>query len=426
MNSDDQVLDHFAGTVARQPGIVERFTRKAVTSALQALDDCVLVIHDGDERMVFGRGSGDLHATLRVHDPAFWSMTALGGSIGAAEAYLRGMWDCDDLSGLIRVLVRNQDALKRMEGGLARVAGLLQRLLHRLSDNTRRGSRRNIAAHYDLGNDLYRLFLDPTMSYSCGIFERHECSMEAASIAKFDHICTSVGLTPEMHLLEIGTGWGGFAIHAARKYGCRVTTTTISDQQYAMAEERIRTAGLADRITLLKKDYRDLTGEYDRLVSIEMIEAVGHRHLPTFFQVCGDRLKPDGLALIQAICLPDRIYDNYVRTPDFINRYIFPGGCCPSPGAMAAAVAGNTDLRLLRQEDFSRHYARTLREWRASFAAHLPEVRALGYDERFIRMWEYYLCYCEGGFEEEFTTLLQLLYAKPGYRSTMYAGALHE
>ena len=422
MNSDDQVLDPLPGSAARRPGVVERFARQMVTAALLAIDDGKLVILDRDERLLFGTERGGLNATVRVGDPAFWPMVAFGGSIGAGEAYLRGMWECDDLTALIRILVRNQGAQQRMEGRLARVSGIVQRLLHRLNDNSHHGSRRNIAAHYDLGNDFYQLFLDPTMAYSCGIFEQSDSTMEEASIAKFDHICRALGLGEGMTLLEIGTGWGGFAIHAARHYGCRVTTTTISARQHALARERIHAAGLQDRITLLQQDYRDLTGQFDRLVSIEMIEAVGHRHLPAFFRVCSDRLKPDGLALIQAISVPDRIYATYIRTPDFINRYIFPGGCCPSPGAMAATVAEHTDLRLLRQEDFSRHYARTLREWRATFTARVPEVRALGYDERFIRMWRYYLCYCEGGFEEEFTTLLQLLYAKPGYRTGTVTG----
>ena len=417
MNSDDHVLAPLPERAARQAGVFERFARGTVAAALQGIDDGMLIFHEREECMVFGTEGCELQATVRVHDPAFWTMTAFGGTIGAAEAYLRRMWDCDDLTALIRIMVRSQNSQRRMESGNARVAALVQRILHQLNDNTRGGSRRNIAAHYDLGNDFYQLFLDPTMAYSCGIFEKSNSSMEAASIAKFDHICRALELTEGMRLLEIGTGWGSFAIHAARNYGCRVTTTTISAEQHALARQRVREAGLEGRITLLAKDYRDLTGEYDRLVSIEMIEAVGHRRLPSFFRVCSDRLKPDGLALIQAICVPDRIYGNYLRHPDFINRYIFPGGCCPSPGALAAAAAGHTDLRLLRQEDFSSHYARTLREWRKAFNNHLSDVRALGFDERFIRMWDYYLCYCEGGFVEEFTTLLQLLYAKPGYRS---------
>ncbi len=254
------------------------------------------------------------------------------------------------------------------------------------------------------------------MAYSCGVFPRRESTLEEASVAKFDRICRKLGLSPGMELLEIGTGWGGFAIHAAREYSCRVTTTTISARQHDLAAERIRESGLEGRITLLGQDYRDLRGSFDRLVSIEMIEAVGDRHLPAFFRVCGERLKADGMALIQAITVPDRIYDRYVKTPDFISRHIFPGGCCPSLGAMARAAASETDLRLTGLEDLTPHYARTLREWRAAFRANLPAVRALGYDERFVRMWDYYLAYCEGGFAEQYSGLLQLLYAKPDCR----------
>jgi cyclopropane-fatty-acyl-phospholipid synthase len=283
---------------------------------------------------------------------------------------------------------------------------------HRLNDNSRRGSRRNIAAHYDLGNDFYRLFLDPTMAYSCGFFAGPDSTLEEASVAKFDRICRKLRLLPGMSLLEIGTGWGGFALHAARHYGCQVTTTTLSQQQHDYALARVRAAGLADRITLLLEDYRELAGQFDRLVSIEMIEAVGHRHLPTFFAVCGKRLKPTGMGLIQAITVPDREYPRYLKTPDFINRYIFPGGCCPSLAALAQAAA-TTDLALVHREELTPHYALTLREWRRAFQERLGEVRALGYDERFIRMWDYYLCYCEGGFAEQFTGLWQLLYAKP-------------
>jgi cyclopropane-fatty-acyl-phospholipid synthase len=309
-------------------------------------------------------------------------------------------------------MVRNREVQDRLEGGLARLAGVIQRLLHRLNDNTLNGSRRNIAAHYDLGNDFYRLFLDPTMAYSCGVFERPDSTLHEASLAKFDRICGKLGLAAGMSLVEIGTGWGGFALHAARHYGCRVTTTTISRQQYDYTAAQIAAAGLADRVTLLQKDYRELQGQFDRLVSIEMIEAVGHRHLPTFFTACARLLKPDGIALLQAITVPDRVYPRYCKTPDFINRHVFPGGCCPSLAAMNAAAAVATDLALVDLEDLTPHYVLTLQHWRRAFQGRLDAVRALGYDERFIRMWDYYLAYCAGGFSEHFTGLLQLLYVK--------------
>lgn len=413
MRITGQACSGYAGTGEGAPGPLERLARALLLKSLEAISSGHLSLVDRGRRMEFGDPRSDLSATIRVQGPAFYRRAVLGGTIGAAESYMDGDWDCDDLPALVRIMVRSQEAQERLEGGLAKLAAPLRRLLHRLNDNTRRGSRRNIAAHYDRGNDLYRLFLDPTMAYSCGIFERDDSTMEEASVAKFDRICQRLRLGPGMELLEIGTGWGGFAIHAARHYGCRVTTTTISRQQFALAAERIREAGLGDRITLLQQDYRDLTGVFHRLVSIEMIEAVGHRHLPAFFDVCCRRLRPDGMGLIQAITVPDRIYDRYVNTPDFINRYIFPGGSCPSPGALARAVAA-TDLRLVHREDLTHHYVRTLQEWRRAFHGNLEAVRSLGYDDRFIRMWDYYLAYCEGGFAERFTGVEQLVYARPG------------
>jgi len=373
---------------------------------------------EAGEQVQFGLPGAEPGACIFVNDPAFYRMVVLGGSLGAAEAYLQGRWDCDDLPALIRIMVRNQAAQESLEGGLASFFSVYQRLLHLLNENTRSGSRKNIAAHYDLGNDFYQLFLDPTMAYSSAIFETPDSTLEEASKAKFDRICRKLELKPGMTLLEIGTGWGGFAMHAAQNYGCHVTTTTISSQQHAYVEQLVACNGMSGRITLLKQDYRDLSGKYDRLVSIEMIEAVGHRHLPEFYRVCGERLKPEGAALIQVITMPDHAYEKYLRSPEFINRYIFPGGCCPSLTAMSEAAA-STDLRLINLEDIAGHYARTLRHWRSNFHGALDKVRGLGYPERFIRMWDYYLCYCEGAFEERFTGCLQLLYTKPESRLVM-------
>ncbi|MGD2113022.1 MAG: cyclopropane-fatty-acyl-phospholipid synthase family protein, partial [Gammaproteobacteria bacterium] len=288
---------------------------------------------------------------------------------------------------------------------------LLQRLLHR---NTLRGSRRNIEAHYDLGNDLFELFLDETMMYSCGIFTRPGATLQEASEAKLDAICRKLQLGPDDHVLEIGTGWGGFALHAARHYGCRVTTTTISRQQYEHAAQRIRAAGLEDRITLLFDDYRLLEGSYDKLVSIEMIEAIGHRNFNTYFRKCSELLKPDGMMLLQSITIADQRYAQARNAIDFIQRYIFPGGCLPSNAALAGAVAGSTDMRIFDLQDIGPHYATTLRHWRKRFLSRIEQVRRLGYPERFIRMWEYYLCYCEGGFRQQSIGTVQLLLTRPG------------
>lgn len=416
MNENEQTCSTCHDNATPPTGIINRLARGLVLKSLEQVCQGHLIFIDRDERLEFGQPGSELTGTVRVQHPDFYRRVALGGTIAAGEAYMDGLWSCSDLTSLVRIMVRNQGAQQQLEGGVARLTVPLQRLLHRLNDNTRNGSRRNIAAHYDLGNDFYQLFLDPTMAYSCGIFERADCSLEEASTAKFDRICRKLELTPGMQVLEIGTGWGGFAIHAAQHYGCYVTTTTISRQQHDHSAERIAAEGLGNKITLLQQDYRDLSGQFDRLVSIEMIEAVGHRHLPTYFRTCAERLKPDGAGLIQAITMPDYLYDRYLDAPDFINRYIFPGSCCPSLHAISDAVARSTDLRLNHLEDLSPHYARTLREWRNAFHANLEQVRGMGFDDRFIRMWEFYLCYCEGGFAERFTGVIQLLFSKPGYR----------
>jgi cyclopropane-fatty-acyl-phospholipid synthase len=275
------------------------------------------------------------------------------------------------------------------------------------------GSRKNILAHYDLGNDFYALFLDPTMTYSCGIFEKAQSTLEEAAIAKYDRICKKLQLKPGDRVLEIGTGWGGFAVHAVRNYNVHVTTTTISDAQYQYAEARFREARLQGRITLLKKDYRDLRGQFDKLVSIEMIEAIGHHYFDTFFNVCSRLLHEKGMMVLQAITIQDQEFQRYVRSVDFIKRYIFPGSCLTSITAMAGSVARATDLKIFHLEDITPHYARTLNEWRRRFFDNIDQVRAMNFPETFLRMWEYYLCYCEGGFSERYIGDVQMLLTKP-------------
>jgi len=353
---------------------------------------------------------------VHVHDPRFYSEIAFGGSIGAGEAYMQGYWSVDDLTALVRILLQNRAVLDGMEGGAARVTAPLQQALHWAARNTRTGSRRNIAAHYDLGNEFFRLFLDPTLMYSSAVFERAGMTLEEASLAKLDRICRKLDLQPQDHVLEIGTGWGGFALHAARHYGCRVTTTTISRQQHELAQERIAAAGLGDRITLLFEDYRDLAGQYDKLVSIEMIEAVGHRYYDAYFRQCSALLKPAGMMLLQAITIADQHYDAARKSVDFIQRHIFHGSCIPSVTVMNDAVARVTDMRLYHLEDIGPHYATTLRHWRENLLANLDQVRALGYPEEFIRKWEFYFCYCEGGFAERAIGDVQMLLVKPWAR----------
>jgi len=288
--------------------------------------------------------------------------------------------------------------------------------LHWFNRNTRAGSRKNIAAHYDLGNDFYELWLDPKMMYSSAYFDTPTTSLEVAATTKLERICEKLDLCETDSVVEIGTGWGGFAIFAARHYGCKVTTTTISKQQYEMASERVRQAGLEDRITLLFDDYRDLEGQYDKLVSIEMIEAVGHQFHDSFFKKCCELLKPDGQMLLQAITIADQQYDQYVRSVDFIRRYIFPGGCLTSVTDMTNVMTRHTDMRLLHAEDIGPHYARTLQRWHKRFIAKLDAVRELGYPETFVRMWEFYLCYCEAAFIERSIGTVQMLIMRPGAR----------
>ena len=359
--------------------------------------------------------------TLRVLDPRFYRHAAFGGSVGAGEAYIRGYWTCDDLTTLIRIMVLNRATLERMESGWARLHRPAMRLLHWLHRNSKRGSARNIAAHYDLGNALYQLMLDPTMAYSCGIFADEHTTLEQASKAKFDAVCRKLSLGPNERLLEIGTGWGGFAIHAAQNYGCHVTTTTISKEQFDYVRERVDRAGLSSRINLLFEDYRDLQGRYDKLVSIEMIEAVGARYLPTFFRRCSELLEHNGAMLLQAITIQDQLYKRALRSVDYIQRFIFPGSFIPSVTAMLRAISSATDLKLFHLEDIGPHYARTLAQWRRNFFAHLDEVRRLGYPETFVRLWEFYLCYCEVGFAERQLGDVQMLLTKPGCRQPALA-----
>jgi len=382
---------------------------------LGAIADGALRIEDGAERLQFGALTArcPLSATVRVHDPRFYTELAFGGSIGAGEAYMSGYWSTDDLTAVMRVLISNMSVVDGMEGGLARFGAPLRKALHWAAHNSRRGSRRNISAHYDLGNEFFRTFLDRTLMYSAAIFERTGMSLEKASLAKLDRICRRLELKPVDHLLEIGTGWGAMALHAAGHYGCRVTTTTISREQYELARERIDAAGLADRITLLQEDYRDLRGQYDKLVSIEMIEAVGYRYYDAYFRQCGALLKPDGMMLLQAITIADQRYESARNAVDFIQRHIFPGSCIPSVTVITDAVTRVTDMRLVDLLDIGVHYATTLRCWRENLFANLEQVRALGYPEEFIRMWEFYFCYCEGGFIERVIGDAQMLFIKP-------------
>ncbi len=421
-----QSAEHFAPRLDdRRYGGLDRFLRQRLLDQMATLQGRPLRIIDALGSTELAPGSNPAGAiTIHVRDPGFYRAVAANGSVGAGESYMDGHWTCDDLVGLVQLLVRNRAMLDRMETGWARVGGIAMRGLHALRANTRDGARRNIAAHYDLGNEFFRLFLTDDLMYSSALYAGDDDTLEQASARKLDRICEKLRLQPGDRVVEIGTGWGGFALHAARHYGCHVTTTTISREQHALAERRVAEAGLQDRVTLLLEDYRDLQGQYDKLVSIEMIEAIGAPFLDTYFGKLGSLLKPDGLALVQAITIEEHRYTSALNSVDFIKRHVFPGSFIPSIVAMLGSKARSTDLALVQLEDFGSSYARTLQAWRQRFMARLPEVRAQGFDERFVRMWEFYLAYCEGGFRERSIGVAQLLLAKPGSRDAEFLAGL--
>jgi cyclopropane-fatty-acyl-phospholipid synthase len=394
---------------------IDRLGRKIVHARLENLQGGRLIITDCIGRRAFG-GKKGLRVFVNVTDSRFYGRVAFGGAIGAAEAYMQGYWTCNDLTRVVQLLLRNRDVLDDMDSGLARIAAPARKLFHRVNRNTKAGSRRNIAAHYDLGNDFFSLWLDPTMMYSAAVFERDGMTLKEASEAKLERICRKLELTADDHVLEIGTGWGGFAVYAARHFGCRVTTTTISREQHEYARARVAAEGLQDRVKLLLEDYRDLEGKFDKLVSIEMIEAVGHEYMDSYFEHCARLLKKDGMMLLQAITIADQRYSSALKSVDFIQRYIFPGGFLPSVTAILASVTRATDLRIYHLEDIGAHYAETLRRWRDAFASNLNRIWSMGYGEEFLRMWHYYYCYCEGAFIERAIGNVQVLFVKPGAR----------
>jgi cyclopropane-fatty-acyl-phospholipid synthase len=402
-----------------RPGMLAGLGRRLLLGQLADLRDGELTLVEPDgTRHRFGARTPrlDVAVTLEVLHPQLYADAAFGGTVGAGEAYIRGLWRCDDLTGLVRLFVANRGLMDGMDSGWARLSRPLHKVFHWLNRNSREGSARNIAAHYDLGNPLYELMLDPTMAYSCGIFADDHATLEQASLAKFDAVCRKLGLRQGDRVVEIGTGWSGLALHAAGKYGAKVTTTTISREQHEYAREKIARAGLGDRITLLLEDYRDLKGRFDKAMSIEMIEAVGADYLDTYLAKCSSLLEPHGAMLLQAITIQDQHYEQARRSVDYIQRYIFPGSFIPSVQAISASLTRATDLKIFHLEDIGPHYARTLREWRRNFMGQLDKVRALGYPDSFVRMWEFYLCYCEGGYMERQLGDVQLLLTKPGCR----------
>ena len=417
MNNNNLTNESLTKPIKRKPRStwIQNFARKQVIARLRHLQKGHLTLIENGIKHEFGNDNS-LAATVTVHDAHFYGEIAFGGSIGAGEAFMLGYWTSDNLSNVIRIMAANQGVMDALEGGYQWASKPFLKVLHWLNRNTQDGSRKNIAAHYDLGNDFFKLWLDPSMMYSSAIFSPLNCSLEAASNKKLQVICDKLDLKPTDHVIEIGTGWGGFAIYAAKNYGCKVTTTTISQQQYAEAKLRVNAENLQDKITLLLNDYRDLAGQFDKLVSIEMVEAVGHQFYDTYFAKCASLLKPNGMALIQAITITDQRFEAAKISVDFIQRYVFPGSNIPSITAMLTSITKASDLKLYNLEDIGPHYATTLRKWRENFFTNIESIRKLGYSEEFIKMWEFYLCYCEGGFAERVLGDVHLLLVKPENR----------
>jgi len=392
--------------------------KRLILRKLSLLSNGVLEAKDGEETYSFGSSQNGQTEPVQiiVHSQHVYQRMMFNGVLGAAEAYMEGEWTTPDLVSVIQFFSQNIDELQAVNAQRSVFNRAAMTSLSWLHRNTLQRSKKNISAHYDLGNDFFSLFLDPTMLYSSAIYEREDMSLEQASVAKLDRLCRKLDLKPSDHLLEIGTGWGAMAVYAAQTYGCKVTTTTISEEQYQYANALVKQLGLDKQVAVLKKDYRDLEGSYDKLVSIEMIEAVGHQFFQQYFQVCSKLLKPHGAMAIQAITIPDQRFTQAAKNVDFIKRYIFPGGCLPSLGVITKHIAKDTDMVIADVADITQHYATTLATWRKSFFEQIDQVRQQGFDERFIRMWDYYLCYCEGGFKERIIGTHQIVFHKPGYR----------
>lgn len=400
--------------VRKQANWLDKRCRSLVFSVLAKIDYGQIELVDNGQRFLFPEFAENksLLGRINIHDTSVYRDFVKGGSIGAAEAYIAGKWSSPDLTAVIRIFARAQQQTDALEQKKPWLTKLKYALLHRSNRNSQAGSKKNILAHYDLGNELYSRFLDPQMMYSSAIYPQEGATLAEAQQHKLLTICQRLELKASDHLLEIGTGWGGLAIYAAQHYGCKVTTTTISDAQYAYAKQRIEELGLTEQITLLKKDYRDLTGEYDKLVSIEMIEAVGFEYLPSFFQQCNQRLKPGGKLLIQSITIADQRFDYYKHNVDFIQRYIFPGGFLPSVTVLTQNLTQHTELVTESISDIGLDYAKTLAHWREAFLNAWSELTQFGYDEKFKRLWLYYFAYCEGAFLERSTSTVHLLARK--------------
>lgn len=397
-----------------------QFLRRALAGILEALDVGEITVTEGSVKATYGAGPPKIH--LRVHNARFYRRVLLGGTVGAGESYMDGDWSCNDLVGLVRTILANRDLHAGLGGPKSWLTEAIARVGHLCRRNSLGGSRRNISAHYDLSNTFFSTFLDPTMMYSSAVFDEEDQTLEQASLAKLDRLCQKLELRPNDRLLDIGTGWGGLALHAAQHFGCHVTTTTISDEQYGHAQERVDRLGMSDQIEVLKRDYREIEGRFNKIVSVEMIEAVGHHYLDAYFRQCDHLLEEGGLFALQAITIEDQRYARSVKTVDFIKKHIFPGSFIPSISRLVESASTNTQTVLVNLEDIGADYAMTLRCWADEFEARSTEIEALGFDEKFCRMWRFYLSYCEGAFLERAISDVQILFAKRGYRGRPWRG----
>ena len=410
----NELIDTKPIELSKNSLILDKVARKIILGYFKEIKEGQIAVKENSDHIVFGEMTPNfpVKATIEVQNPRMYMDIAAKGLNGSADAFIKGWWTCDNLTNLVRIFTRNRDTANKFESGIANLAIWALKLSHSCRRNNLKESLRNIHAHYDLGNEFFSTFLDDTRMYSCAIFTKPESSLHEASITKIDRICKKLNLSPADHLLEIGTGWGGFALYAAKNYGCRITSTTISQEQFIFSENLIKKNGLQDQVTILKKDFRELEGQFDKLVSIEMIEAIGHRLYKTFFQKCGQLLKPEGLLAIQAITITDNLFHESKDFIDFIKQYIFPGSCIPSISALCSA-ASSSDIKLFHLEDITPHYARTLKEGRTNFLQNKSRVKNLGFTNPFIRLWLFYLCYCEGGFIERQIGNVQMVFTKP-------------
>ena len=412
-------VDHLADAVKtpKKSTFLTSIFKSGLQKKFKNLKTGHISVNDGDETFTFGDSSSDEKVSVDIHSQEFYVMTGSGGALGIAEAYVAGYWSSDDVVKLFQIILRNRDILLSLEKGFAKLVKPINKMIHRGRQNTLKGSKENILAHYDLSNDFYKLWLDPSMTYSCAFFNNDSVTLEEASIEKLDRICRKLDLSEDDSVLEIGTGWGSFSIHAVKNYGCKVTTTTISDAQFDYARSRIEDEGLESKITLINKDYRDLDGKYDKIVSIEMIEAVGYEYIPDYFSKLSSLLKNNGLVALQGITYNDQNFEVYKNSVDFIKKYIFPGSCLISVAQIIDVIKKDTDLAMVDMEDITKHYAVTLNRWRKNFMDVIPKVKEMGYSQAFINMWEFYFLYCEAGFSERNIGDVQMIFAKSGSRN---------